>query len=97
MSRRLGWPSNISTHVNTANSCRIGIGVGTPARISDLVKAEALKTTNLKRIVIDGSHVDQKKRSIFDMKEVFVPLLGFLSCKKLNKGYEDGVLQVLVF
>jgi protein CMS1 len=97
MSRRLGWLNNISTHVNIANGCRIGIGVGTPARIQDLIKAEALKTTNLKRVVIDASYVDQKERSIFDMKEIFVPLLDFLSCKKLNKGYEDGTLQVLVF
>jgi protein CMS1 len=56
-----------------------------------------LKTSNLKRIIIDGSYIDQKKRSIFDMKEIFVPLLDFLSRKKLKKRYEDGTLQVLIF
>lgn len=83
--------------MHIADSHRIGIGVGTPARIQDLIKAEALKTSDLKRIVIDGSYIDQKKRSIFDMKEIFVPLLDFLSHKKLKKRFEDGNLQVLVF
>jgi protein CMS1 len=97
MSRRLGRLQSISTYVKTADRHRIGIGVGTPARIQDLIKAEALKTSYLNRIVIDGSYVDQKKRSIFDMKEIFVPLLEFISHKTLKKRYEDGTLQVLVF
>ena len=97
MSRRLGKFKRISAHLHITNARRIGIGVGTPARIQDLIKAEALKTSNLKRIVIDGSHIDQKKRSIFDMKEIFVPLLDLLSRKKLKGKYEDGTLQILVF
>lgn len=80
-----------------AEPCRIGIGVGTPARVQDLLKAEALKISNLKRIVIDGSYVDQKKRSLFDMREMFVPLLDFLSHQTLVQRYGDGTLQVLVF
>lgn len=97
MSRRLGKFTSISTYLCAANNRRIGIGVGTPARIQDLVKAEALKTSNLKRIVIDGSYIDQKKRSIFDMKEIFVPLLDFLCHETLKKRYEEGTLRVLVF
>jgi protein CMS1 len=97
MSRRLGGLKSIPTYVHIADSRRIGIGVGTPARIQDLIQAEALKTSNLKRIVIDGSYIDQKNRSIFDMKEIFVPLLEFLSRKKLKRRYDDGKLQVLVF
>lgn len=84
-------------HLVVAEPCRIGIGVGTPARVQDLLKAEALKISNLKRIVIDGSYVDQKKRSLFDMREMFVPLLDFLSHQTLVQRYGDGTLQVLVF
>ena len=80
-----------------ADRRRIGIGVGTPARILDLIKSDALKTDNLKRVVIDGTYLDQKKRSIFDMKEIFMPLLDFLSHKKLKTRYEEGTLLVLVF
>ena len=80
-----------------ADSRSINIGVGTPARIQDLIKSDALKTDNLKRIVIDGSYLDQKRRSIFDMKETFAPLLDLISRRKLKKRYEDGTLQVMVF
>jgi protein CMS1 len=97
LSRRLGKSTSISTYQCVADDRRIGIGVGTPARILDLIKAEALQTSNLKRIVIDGSYIDQKKRSIFDMKEVFAPLVDFLSRKTLKKRYEDQMLRVLVF
>lgn len=98
MSRRLGKAQNPSNEeIHTADVRSIGIGVGTPARVQDLINTEALKTRNLKRIIIDGSYIDQKRRSIFDMKEIFVPLLDFLSRKKLKKRYEDGTLQVLVF
>ncbi|KAI5300084.1 ribosomal protein S15 [Ascosphaera pollenicola] len=67
---------------------RIGVGVGTPARIRDLAKTEnCLKLDHLERIVIDGSHLDQKKRSIFDMKEIFAPLLEFLTRPELIQRY----------
>ncbi|KAI5293232.1 hypothetical protein KEM52_005730 [Ascosphaera acerosa] len=68
-------------------STRIGIGVGTPARIHDLTSDGCLRLDRLERIVIDGSHVDQKKRSIFDMKEIFSPLLTFLTRPELVKRY----------
>lgn len=83
--------------MHKADTRSMGIGVGTPARIQDLIKAEALMTSNLKRIVIDGSYLDQKKRSIFDMKEIFVPLLDLLTHEKLKKRYDNGTLHVLVF
>lgn len=97
MSRRLGNQNPSNEEIHPADVLSIGIGVGTPARVQDLINAQALKTSNLKRIIIDGSYIDQKRRSIFDMKEIFVPLLDFLSRKKLKKRYEDGTLQVLVF
>ncbi|KZZ86663.1 hypothetical protein AAP_06325 [Ascosphaera apis ARSEF 7405] len=85
----------------TVQNTRIGVGVGTPARIRDLANAEnCLKLDHLERIVIDGSHIDQKKRSIFDMKEIFAPLLEFLTRPELMKRYtsqgKDRV-DVLVF
>ena len=79
---------------------RIGIGIGTPARLIDLLESQALKTTNLRRIVIDGSYLDQKKRSIFDMRELFVRLLELLSLPQLKERYETGdeqSLDILVF
>lgn len=81
----------------------MGIGVGTPARLSDLIEsgkystfgllphltsAESLKLGELERIVIDGSYIDQKQRGIFDMKETHMPLLQLLTRPELRKCYE---------
>ena len=63
---------------------RIGIGIGTPQRLLDLLEKDVLKTQNLRRIVIDGSHLDQKKRSVFDMKELLVPLVSLLSTRPVK-------------
>ncbi|KAK2758056.1 hypothetical protein FQN54_004462 [Arachnomyces sp. PD_36] len=78
---------------------RMGMGVGTPARISDLINADVLKLEHLKRIVIDASYIDQKKRGIFDMKEVFIPLLQLLTRADLRDRYtsKDEKVHILVF
>jgi protein CMS1 len=60
----------------------------------------ALKTTHVARLVIDGSHRDQKKRSIFDMKEMFDPMLQLLSRPEFKGRYNSKkltALQILVF
>ncbi|OJJ61319.1 hypothetical protein ASPSYDRAFT_43261 [Aspergillus sydowii CBS 593.65] len=78
---------------------RLGIGAGTPARISDLIEAGSLKLDELKRIVIDGSHVDQKQRGIFDMKETHLPLLQLLTRPELRERYgaKGKKIEILVF
>jgi len=78
---------------------RINIGVGTPQRLIDLIESKTLKVQELERVVIDGSYVDQKKRGIFDMKEMHFPLLQLLGCSEFRKRYgvKSQGLQVLVF
>ena len=78
---------------------RIGIAVGTPQRLLDLLEKDVLKTSGLKRILIDGSHVDQKKRSIFDMKELSEPLIKLLSSRPVKDKFdaEESQTRVLVF
>jgi protein CMS1 len=61
---------------------RIDFGVGTPERLSALLEEKALSTDNLKRVVIDVSYIDQKKRGILDMKELHEPLLKLLLRKE---------------
>lgn len=46
--------------------------------------AGALSADSLKRIVIDGSHIDQKKRGVMDMKETMLPLAKWLSRKEFK-------------
>ncbi|KAJ6157336.1 Protein CMS1 [Penicillium chermesinum] len=71
---------------------QMGIGVGTPTRGD-------LKIDELQRIVIDGSHIDQKQRGIFDMKETHFPLLKLLTRPELRERYAAGKnkTQILVF
>lgn len=76
----------------------MGMGVGTPIRLHDLIKADALKLDHLKRIVVDGSHVDQKKRGIFDMKDTLTPLLNFLGDEKMRSRYgAKEKVEILVY
>lgn len=59
----------------------------------------ALSLEKLERIVIDGSHIDQKKRGILDMKETQVPLMQFLNRNGLKDRYgstSSGV-DILVY
>lgn len=64
-----------------------------------LTTTGSLKLDELKRIVIDGSHVDQKQRGIFDMKETHLPLLQLLTRPELRERYGDmeKKIEILVF
>ncbi|EFR02544.1 hypothetical protein MGYG_05541 [Nannizzia gypsea CBS 118893] len=84
----------------TVEKTRIGIGIGTPVRLNDLVNSGSLKLDSLKRIVVDGSYVDQKKRGIFDMKELHFPLMELLNRAELRDRYQSkksDKVQIIVF
>ncbi|KAK4229968.1 U3-containing 90S pre-ribosomal complex subunit-domain containing protein [Podospora fimiseda] len=66
-----------------------GLAVGTPQRLIDLIENEALSIAHLRRIVVDASHIDQKKRGITDMKETMMPLVKLLARKELKEKYTD--------
>ncbi|KAI2472309.1 U3-containing 90S pre-ribosomal complex subunit-domain containing protein [Annulohypoxylon bovei var. microspora] len=78
---------------------RAGIAVGTPVRLSDLVDKSALKLDKLERIVIDASHIDQKKRGVMDMKETMLPLARWLARHEFKERYADpeNSLQLLFY
>jgi protein CMS1 len=56
--------------------------VGTPDRLTALLDQKALSTTNLKRVLVDVSYIDQKKRGILDMKDLHEPLIQLLLRKE---------------
>ncbi|KAL6917579.1 hypothetical protein ACHAPO_000610 [Fusarium lateritium] len=68
---------------------KTGICVGTPARLMDLMDNGALSLDGLKRLVVDASHIDQKKRGVLDMKDTMMPLARFLSRKEFKDRYGD--------
>lgn len=65
--------------------------MGTPDRLIALLEEQALSTANLKRVVIDVSYIDQKKRGILDMKELHEPLIKLLLRKEfVGEDKQDG-------
>lgn len=61
--------------------------------------AGALSIEYLKRIVVDASHIDQKKRGIMDMKDTMMPLARWLTRQEFKERYaaEEKPLDLLFF
>ena len=72
--------------------------MGTPDRLSALLDQKALSTVNLKRVVVDVSYIDQKKRGILDMKEPHEPLIKLLLREEfVGQGKKEGSDLFLFF
>ncbi|CAO2657703.1 Nn.00g038290.m01.CDS01 [Neocucurbitaria sp. VM-36] len=81
----------LADQVSHLKKNKIDFGVGTPDRLTALLDETALSTANLKRIVVDVSYIDQKKRGILDMKDLHEALLRFLLRKEfVGEGKEGG-------
>jgi len=101
--------------IEEVKKTRMNIGVGTPQRVIDLLddgmlgtnecvlvtnkRIGALSSIALERIVIDASHIDQKKRGVLDMKETQAPLVQLLARKEFQDRYTatEGRIQLLFF
>ncbi|KAL1835463.1 hypothetical protein VTJ49DRAFT_6672 [Mycothermus thermophilus] len=75
----------LEEQVSFLQKTRTGIAVGTPQRLIDLIENDALSLENLKRVVVDASHIDQKKRGIADMRETMMPLARLLCMRDLKE------------
>ncbi|KAI6779997.1 uncharacterized protein J7T54_007473 [Emericellopsis cladophorae] len=89
----------IEEQVNFLKNKKTGIGVGTPARLADLIDNGALSLENLQRIIVDASHIDQKKRGVIDMKDTMMPLARFLTKDQIKSRYgaEEKPVDLLFF
>jgi protein CMS1 len=67
---------------------RIGIGVGTPSRLMELLDEKVLNTEGLMRVVVDFSRVDGKTRGILDQKETQEPFMKFLARPEIRAALE---------
>ncbi|GJN67413.1 DNA/RNA helicase, DEAD/DEAH box type [Purpureocillium lilacinum] len=79
----------VEEQVTFLKNRKTGIGVGTPARLMELIDNGALSLDNLQRLVVDASHVDQKKRGVLDMKDTMMPLARFLVRDEFKDRYVD--------
>ncbi|KAF2090337.1 hypothetical protein K490DRAFT_35371 [Saccharata proteae CBS 121410] len=90
----------IKEAIEFCKKTRMNIGVGTPQRLSALLEdAGALSANGIQRLVVDASHIDQKKRGIMDMKDTHIPLVDLLIRDhfKARYGETEKKLQLLFY
>ena len=51
----------------------------------------ALAIDKLERIIVDVSHIDQKRRGVLDMRETQVPLVRWLNRRELKEKFGQEV------
>ena len=59
----------------------------------------SLSLANLERLVVDASHIDQKKRGVLDMKDTMMPLVRWLARKEFKERYAaaEKPLQLIFY
>ena len=73
---------------------RVSSGCNQLIILDQLSRKGALSSEKLERIIVDCSHIDQKKRGIFDMKETQQPLMALLNRESMKSRYgkeKDGI------
>lgn len=87
----------LKDHIQYVQKTKFGIGAGTAHRIQHLIENEVLKLKHLKRVVIDGSYVDDKQRTIFTDRDAFLPTLSLLNLDQLKLRLVSSETELLVF
>ncbi|KAH8661897.1 U3-containing 90S pre-ribosomal complex subunit-domain containing protein [Xylariales sp. PMI_506] len=89
----------IDESIKFLQSHRTGLAVGTPTRLNDLIDNGSLSLDKLEHIIVDASHIDQKKRGILDMKEITMPLARWLSRKEFKERYtvDDKPIRLIFY
>ncbi|RPA91028.1 hypothetical protein L873DRAFT_1715673 [Choiromyces venosus 120613-1] len=83
--------------ITTCQTSRMGIGVGTPGRILDLLKEGVLKVDELKNVVIDASHVDRKGFGVFDVRETQKGVMEILGFAGVKARFESGEGRIMFY
>jgi protein CMS1 len=89
----------LQQNIDWAKKTKVGIAVGTPLRLKELVENDAIKAGSVQRIVIDASYQNEKKCTIFDMADSFKPMLELLNIETVRSRLlnDNDRFQVLVF
>ena len=77
----------------------VSLWLGLQRHFASLTMQGALSVKHLKRIVVDASHTDQKKRGVLDMPDTHLPLVRMLLRPELTARYNsasDGI-QLLFY
>jgi hypothetical protein len=84
----------VEAQVKQLQRSHTGVGVGTPARLLQLIEIGALSLDHLERIVVDASHIDQKKMGIMGIKDTMLALAKLLSRADLRMRYGQAKRRV---
>ncbi|KIX01915.1 uncharacterized protein Z518_07854 [Rhinocladiella mackenziei CBS 650.93] len=88
----------LQDNVEYMKKTKVGIAISTPVRLQDLIEAGAIQLDGLRRIVVDGSYRDEKKRTIFEMDELFRPLMALLNLDGIRRRYAvEESIKIMVF
>ncbi|KDN49316.1 hypothetical protein RSAG8_02018, partial [Rhizoctonia solani AG-8 WAC10335] len=89
----------LKDHVAHLAKTRVGVAVGTPARISQLLaEPDALSVKALSHIVLDLTYIDSKQRSLLDIPETRVDTLrGVLGHSRIRERLLNGKTQLVLF
>jgi protein CMS1 len=86
----VGTPARLMDLIDNGKlGLRPCLGISSGSDQQELTYAGALSLEHLKRLVVDASHIDQKKRGVLDMKDTVMPLARFLSRPDLKERYGD--------
>ncbi|KAA8899775.1 U3-containing 90S pre-ribosomal complex subunit-domain containing protein [Sphaerosporella brunnea] len=86
----------LSEAIGLCNNIKIGVGVGTPARILALIREGALKLERLDAIVLDMSGLNKKRQGIFDIRETHKDILDLLNEPVIKSSLGDKI-RLLVY
>ncbi|KAG8687684.1 hypothetical protein FRC09_013350 [Ceratobasidium sp. 395] len=89
----------LKDHVAYLAKTRVGVAVGTPARLSQLLaEPDALSVKALSHIVLDMSHLDSKQRSLLDIPETRADTLkGVLGNERIRERLANGKTKLVLF
>ncbi|KAG9079605.1 hypothetical protein FS749_008377 [Ceratobasidium sp. UAMH 11750] len=89
----------LKDHMAYLAKTRVGVAVGTPARLSQLLsEPDALSVKALSHIVLDMSHLDSKQRSLLDIPETRTDTLkGVLGNERIRERLANGKTKLVLF
>lgn len=83
----VGTPARLMDLIDNGNSFPL-FNLSHDGTGPDLLSG-ALSLTSLQRLIVDASHIDQKKRGVMDMKDTAMPLARFLARQEFKDRYTD--------
>lgn len=89
----------LKDHVAYLAKTRVGVAVGTPARLTQLLaEPNALSIKALSHILLDMTHIDSKQRSLLDIPETRADTLqGVLGNTRIRERLANGKTKIVLF